>query len=254
MDNNYHNFIGDESQIREFYRQHIGKYQNQNYYSFIIIPIARRKYWSLLSTSQENMGTKIFSSQKDEDRFVNELRLYEVKCGLYKDKKDQIIPSEALAFYITANPMNEMKAFFAMQREVSEKLEIMLTTDKGQNSDKKEPNMISLYKKCLHKCDENFYKKLDVDTKDPEKIESLKIFLRDAMIKPELVIETRGGYHVLLNKSTTHKNNEKLYRFIEKANSILGIEDKWIAIERNPLLIIPGTYQGGFLARIVNFD
>jgi hypothetical protein len=250
---NYHSFIGDESQIREFYRQHIGKYQNQNYYSFIIVPIARRKYWSLLSTSQENMGTKIFSSQKDEDRFVNELQLYEVKCGLYKDKKDQIIPTEALAFYITANPMNEMKAFFAMQREVSEKLEIMLTFDKGQN--KKEPNMISLYKKCLHKSDENFFNKLDVDTKDPEKIETLKIFLRDAMIRPELVIETRGGYHILLNKSSIKGvKNEKLYRFIEKANNNLGIEDKWIAIEKNPLLIIPGTYQGGFLARIVNFD
>lgn len=31
-------------------------------------------------------------------------------------------------------------------------------------------------------------------------------------------------------------------------------EDAWITVEKNALVIIPGTYQGGFLARIVNFE
>jgi hypothetical protein len=91
---------------------------------------------------------------------------------------------------------------------------------------------------------------LDVDTKDPDKIESLKNFLREHGIKPQLAIETRGGYHVLLNRSSLGKNHEKLYRFIQSS-----LDEKWISIEGgNALVVIPGTWQGGFVTRIVNFD
>lgn len=315
----YHSFIADESQVREFFRQHIAPYHDESYLNFIIIPIARRKYWPSLSKSQMNLSTKVFSaSDTSEDRFVNELRRYEVKCGLYKDTftpkkmkddqlvKDQDIPSEAIAFYLTANPMNDLKAFFLMQREVSEKLESIVFAKNGtgrNTADKQIGQISSIYKSCLHKSDQKIFLKLDVDTKELIKIESLRKFMREHSIKPHLVVESRGGYHVLLKRSTIGKNHEKLYRFIQSTlkgipkippnnishstlNSNIGIEDlpdiesvesgesvesvenvenvenvevvrddeKWITIEKNALVIIPGTWQGGFIARIVNFD
>lgn len=265
----YHSFIADEAQVREFFRQYILPYRDEDYLNFIIIPIARRKYWAPLSKSQMNMSTKVFSVQDNEDRFVNELRRYEVKIGLYKDTlpvgqdpelpepnkanklrvdKEQDIPNEAFAFYLTANPMNDLKAFFLMQNEVSNKLQLLLNT-KTPNK-QKIGKISSIYKSCLHKSEHKVLLKLDVDTKDPDKIESLKNFLREHGIKPQLVIETRGGYHVLLNRSSLGKNHEKLYRFIQSS-----LDEKWISIEGgNALVVIPGTWQGGFVTRIVNFD
>lgn len=310
----YHSFIADESQVREFYRRHILPYRDESYLNFIIIPIARRKYWAPLSKSQMNMNTKVFSSNDDEDRFVNELRRYEVRCGLYKDTftkpktengkivKDQDIPDIAIAFYVTANPMNDLKAFFLMQREVSEKLEVLVMAKEKANSQPKIGHISSIFKSCLHKCDQKVFLKLDVDTKEADKIESLKKFLREHAIKPHLVVESRGGYHVLLKRSAIGKNHENLHRFIESTTKIdksfsakkQGItkkqhisaepcdnteepcdlseniegtedyeipegkeqreDDKWITVEKNALVIIPGTFQGGFITRIVDFD
>lgn len=251
---NYHTFIGDEAQIREFYRLHILPYKEIPYTNFIIIPIARRKYWTPLATSQENMSTKIFSPSDGEDRFVNELKRYEVRCGLYVDSKGQMIPSEAMAFYLTVNTMNELKAYFLMQQEVSKKLEILLLSkgDRGEkNEDKgnKLGHISSIFKSCLHKSDNKEFLKLDVDTKDADKIESLKTFLKEHSIEPHLVVETRGGYHVLLKKSMIGKHHEKLFRYVNETSE----KGSWITIEKNALVAIPGTFQGGFLVKLFKF-
>lgn len=260
----YHVFIGDESQVRLFHKLHIMPFVLEPYLDFIIIPIARRKYWQELSKSQMNLNTKIFASDDDEDRFVNELRRYEVRCDLYKDV-DKDIPSSAVAIYLTANPMNELKAFFAMQREVSEKLETIVlgrlrasstTEGNGKGISNRIGQMTSIFKSCLHKSDQNVFLKLDVDTKEEQKIMTLKTFFKERQILPHLIVESRGGYHVLLKRSLLGKNHEHLHKFVEGAtfhDPETKEEKSWVTVEKNALVIIPGTYQGGFLARIVNW-
>jgi hypothetical protein len=231
-------FIVDEVEVRKFYKHHLSKYADSKYLSFIIIPIARRKYWDKLSVSQFTVNTKLQSTREDEDNFVQEIRKYEVKEGLYNDNGVPI-PRDAFGFYITANPMNELKGYFLFQKEINGYIEQMVSRNEVPHF-----KMMSVYKSCLHKCPENDYVKLDVDTKDYEHIDELKQLFKKHGIVPHLVIESRGGYHVVLEKKKLGKEHKTLYDFCT-AN------ETWVTVEKNPLLVIPGTAQGGFVPRII---
>ncbi len=270
-------FIGNEEDVRKFYQLHISQFNTHDFNAFIIIPIARRKYCPSLSCSQFTISTRIFSTKDNVDKFVQELKKYEIADGLYKDG-DNSIPSSAMAIYMTVNPMNEMNAFFKFQEEMMKRVQEMLNGNTvpsfsesviPRNEEVKSAclqalvpvrstitdhqpvrakartdfKMTSLYKSCLHKSSENLFVKLDVDTKEEEKITVLREFLTpENYMTPYMVIESRGGYHVLLYKNA---NNRALYEFLQGKD--------WVTQEKNALVIIPGTYQGGFLTKIVQW-
>lgn len=196
---NYYKFVGCESDIRHFYQLHIQPFQASNNLSFILIPNARRKYWQPLSQSQIVMDTKLFSSKKGEDEFVRLLRKYEVQEGLYIDSSGATIPGLAMALYITLNPLDELRAYFSFQKEVGDRLQKMLFgTSEGNNVSCK---FMSIYKSCLHTAPIKAFRKFDVDSKEPDKINSLKELFKELNITPHLVIETKNGYHVVIRKS-----------------------------------------------------
>lgn len=81
--------------------------------------------------------------------------------------------------------------------------------------------------------------------------------MKEVGIKPHLIVESRGGFHVVLHNtmsfggedSTKHSRgqmNHRLYQFAQENKD-------WMTIERNPLIVIPGTFQGGFLTKLVNW-
>ena len=88
--------------------------------------------------------------------------------------------------------------------------------------------------------------KLDVDTHDPAHIASLDAFIASAKITVGIIIRTRGGYHYALLKDTVV--GDGLHKFT-KAN------EAWVTINRgSPVLAVPGTFQGGYVPRIVYPD
>lgn len=271
-------FIGNEDDIRKFYKLHLQQFTDQDYLTFIIIPIARRKYWQELSCSQFSINTKLFSSKKDENMFVREIKKYQIEEGLYVDGETPI-PASAMALYITADPMNEIQAYFSFQQKVGQRIEKIICKKETKNNKDNDPpmNMVSIYKSCLHTSPEKTFRKLDVDTKEHHLILKLRATLDELGIRPHLVVESRSGYHVVLhnersfepatpidnhqdnkdnqnnqnNKDNKDKNNKdnmnkSLYAFAQ-ANK------DWVTIENNPLIVIPGTYQGGFLTKLVDW-
>ena len=75
-------FVGNEEDVSKFYRLHMKEFSETKHVAFIIIPIARRKYFPGLSVSQFTINTRIFSltvSRDDEDRFLQDIQKYEVR-------------------------------------------------------------------------------------------------------------------------------------------------------------------------------
>lgn len=249
MTDRLYQFVSDEGQMRLFYQKHIMPFHEQNDLSYIILPTARRKYHPELGKSQMVTNTTTFSSLKTEDQFVERMRRYEIRDGTYKDQRtNESLPASAFAMYITVDPMNELRAFFKLQAEIGTRLEVRLRNQETNSSPLK---IESVYKSELHKCSENIFKKLDVDTKDPEKIEELRKILEENKIRMHLVIETKNGFHVLINTKNGDidtEGNKALYQFVSQAEV-----KSWITVEKNAMVVIPGTFQAGFPVRIVNW-
>lgn len=248
--------IHDEAQIRQFYQIHLQQYEEKNHLSFLILLMCRRKYFPESGITRTLLDRRTFSTKgygSREDRFVQILRQYEVAEGLYRDKKNNLtIPLSGLALYMTCDPLLEMAAWTKTQTEINQRQQKML--NQALQGDPIEPplkmNIETVFRDRLHASPSGIYRKLDVDTKDDQLITILIDFLKENQIKPELVIESNGGYHVVINqkngigiKKETHR---VLYDFA-KANQ------DWISIEKNALVIVPGTLQGGFPTRLVDW-
>lgn len=254
-------FIEDVEQVRMFYDKQIQPFNELPYLSFILLPTARRKNWPTLSRSQMVTNTRTFSSQKPFARFLEELKRYEIREGLYVDNRTgEPLPTEALIIYITLDPMNEIRGYYKLQGEMNDRLEKMIINtaktvkDDPPSLELPKLDVISTYKSCLHSCPERIFKKLDVDTKEPDKILKLREIINQNNIKLHLVIETKNGFHVVI----VQKNYASLIQGINKVSERILYEfvesnKDWVTIEKNALLVIPGTYQAGYLSKIVEW-
>ena len=71
----------------------------------------------------------------------------------------------------------------------------------------------------------------------------------------KIVVETRGGYHIVYQSSKSIKHKE-LWEFAQSTAFFKDnregkpIKDHWFSITNQPNVIIPGTYQGSFQAKI----
>ena len=253
--------IWDESQVRRFYQLHLAQFQESEYLSFLFFLVCRRKYFPSLTTTDTHFPRRTFSSHKNENLFVQEIRNYEVAEGLYKDKRNNaVIPASGLALYMTCDPLKEMDAWFKTQTEFNQRQQIMINhallkgenkTEKNENKKSENPpmNVESIFKNKLHASPTKIFKKLDVDTKDPVLIAKLRAMMKENQIKPSLVIESCNGFHVALNQTNGDlpgSSQKILYDFGQA-------HKEWMTIERNAMLIIPGTFQGGFPTRIVDW-
>lgn len=87
---------------------------------------------------------------------------------------------------------------------------------------------------------------LDFDTKNPAQCTELSLWLEESKLSENLLamIETRGGYHVVFGVLSKDQRRE-IY---------LWVKDRpWVTLKRDPAPPIPGTLQGGFPVRMVDW-
>lgn len=265
----YH-FIYDEEEVKKFFRKHMKPFMTSSYFSFLILPTARRKYFPELSTSQVVLRSCDFpcNAKNNEDRFLLILRRLQIQKGSYKDSKNgKELPSEAFGIYLTVDPLNELKAYNKVQKQVSDRFEKLicratqvlsehkkdvniehLNEDLNNEREQTNLNLESLYKSCLHSSPEKYFKKLDVDSKDEANITKLKSFFSENNIVPYLVVETHGGFHIIFTVNDLSNESQKnMYQF--------AVQNKeWMSIEKPGCLVaIPGTLQAGFKVKMVDW-
>ena len=219
-----HNFIYDEEQIKQFVDL-IGT-KDANHQMFIS---ARHKYNKDVPFKACNISPKSFYNV-DADHFIDLIRKYELPVGSYDDRGVSL-PTNCLVVYCTTNAREGKRA---AQNFINNCMNSVFSGD-GHIFNHLYENLNSAIMSSKAKTQ---LTTIDIDSKDEYK--EVKEFLIVENIVPAAVIETRGGYHVLLK---TDKNLSNVYKSFS-AKHTMG----------DTFCPIPGTLQGGFPVRFISFD
>lgn len=214
----------------------------EHHETFYLCLFARSKYCKEVAhIKSDKAQLKRFTSNKE--RLFNKILQLECPVGAYTTKEvggGQIaVPQEALALYITINPRSFIKATSAGLRKL---LDLVLQPYNGFHP----------YQEVLSEVQKAQSRKefvtFDFDMKKSDS-EFLFTYLK-ANLPYEAydVVETRGGYHLLVKPSLADKNSKMWYQNIALLLSQIS-DDK--NNKGDIMLPVPGTYQGGFTPKFI---
>ena len=189
---------------------------------FYVALFARKKYDSTGVLKADKSQLKRFVSSKE--RLFDKIRQLEVEVGCYKiDGKP--IPQESLALYINPNPRDMKKANFQM---IKKSLELIENDNPGFNIHAEALSCIQRSKS------KSYFLDFDIDDKN------IDLDLLKEKIDPKYydILETRGGYHILVKVREILKDI-KFHAIIRDLYKVDQIGDQ--------MMPIPGCVQGGFI-------
>lgn len=169
-----------------------------------------------------------------KERLFYKIKQLEVELGSYRQFQDEMpIPQEALAAYINPNPRCLYKATL---HGISTLARLIELNNKNHNPHQE---MLS----CIQRsCSRKIFSVFDIDTKEIDIILAVTEAL-GGHLECAKILETRGGYHVLVKLETIPNEIKKTwYQKLAKLSDVTG----------DALIPIPGTYQGGFCPHFIN--
>lgn len=216
-----HRFIYSTDEMKKFFD--LIECENKTHQTFVCV---RPKYSKNRPVKNQTMSQKCFYNYTF-DKFVDLIKKYELPVGCYKEN-DCVLPNECMVIYCTTNARNTKQG---AKKLLSECIDAAFSGDDyifNHLNPKMNGAIMSSKEKTL-------LTTIDIDSKDeyPE----VKEFLEEHKIVPAGVVETRGGYHVLLH---TNENLEKVYRKFSPKHTM-----------GDTFCPIPGTLQGGFPVKFV---
>ena len=214
--------INDEQLLKDFIAWLPECNEQEQYY---ISLLARSKYLSGdAAIKSDKQQLKRFTSRKD--MMFDKIRQLECAAGSYR-QNGNAIPQEALALYITVNPRDLWKATYSSLVNFAKKIQA------GHNSiNPQQEAMNEIQVSCSNK----YYIDVDVDIKDPQILKQIKGFINPSCLT---VLETRGGYHVLVKVSEIDPSYKKSW--YNNIMNLAGIDQSG-----DNLIPVPGCTQGGF--------
>jgi len=214
--------ITDEEKLKEFINWLPELEDNEKYYCSLF---ARKKYCTDLIKSNDKTQLRRFTSNKE--RLFEKIKQLEVSIDSYT-LRERTAPQEALAFYINPNPRDMKKATFEL---INKSLKLI-------QSDANNYNIHAEALSCIQKSkSRSCYVDFDFDTKEIDFEDLNQIIPRESYT----LIETRGGFHVLVDPKKTPKNN--WYKLIQDNFEVDQTGDNMIPV--------PGTHQGGFTPKFI---
>lgn len=222
--------IYDEDEIRRFITNVLKPLEDDEVY--ILLLTARKKYSSVISTSQEVVQRDIIRNN-DPERILRKIRKIANVRGIYADKNTgEDIPLDALVLYLLVDPRSMLKGY----RE-------FVNTIQGWTYDslKGESKNLEYYRRldvklfsAIHSSrSRSHYSVIDVDKKSHETLAEISRLLKEEI---KWTTATHGGFHIIANKN---KNTGAIIY-----NEISKMQD--VEILKNAMTPIPGTLQGGF--------
>lgn len=163
-------------------------------------------------------------------------------------KEGKVLPAKASVVYTCVNPRSLMKGFIDFQNDILKNFAEQSLTNNPQFSYLN--NIVSnLYSAIQRNGSRRVWVDIDCDIpKDRlDVIEPLILSLRIHSIK-HIIVETRGGYHVLIKRDTLKNSGLKLHEEIGGISTSLRTISTAgeIIINKNEMIPTPGTLQGGF--------
>jgi hypothetical protein len=220
--------ITDENALREFIDFLPNLNEQEKYYCCLF---ARSKYCKELThIKSDKAQLKRFVS--DKERLFDKIAQLEIPIGRYKQKQNSV-PQEALALYITINPRNMYKATINTMVKLAQSIR-----DQNVLMNPHQEALSEIQRTKSRTC----YIDFDIDNKMPlkELRETIQCYINQEAIN---IIETRGGYHVLINPVLVRDEfKNTFYQNLSKLSDQSG----------DQMIPVPGTYQGGFTPKILS--
>lgn len=228
--------VTDDQKLRDFIKWLPDLNQYEKYYLCLF---ARNKYCKELThIKSDKAQLKRFVS--DKERMYWKIKQLETEVGNYRQKENPV-PQEALALYITPNPRSTWKATFNSLIKLSSAIR---DTNVSNNPHQEVLSEIQKAKGTTHYIDFDIDYPKDIG--DPEVHTANMIDEVCQYVNPDAVswLRTRGGLHVLINpKKVVPIFKNSFYQNIAKMGSVDQTGDQ--------LIPVPGTYQGGFTPQFI---
>jgi hypothetical protein len=198
---------------------------------FYVALFARKKYCAAIKyIKTDKAQCKRFLSTK-KDLY---LKVKQLECPINSfTVKEETIPQEALALYISMNPRDMLEA----TRNSLIKLATLIgKTYNGYNPHQEV--MSEVHKACSRKV----YFDLDFDNIEWSEIEEQVL----AAVNPDAinVLKTKNGFHLLIKLKQIHKDFEKTW--YKKLTSLVQCD-----VRGDNLIPIAGCTQGGFIPHFI---
>jgi hypothetical protein len=175
-------------------------------------------------------GNLLFRGISDKKSLVRKFQQLECPIGSY-EKVGQPIPQEALALYINPNPRNLFSATLNSLCKLAENIKA------GHKTASPHKEALS----CVQtSAGDKIFLDFDIDFKQPSYVKSALQILKPLI--PEIV-ETRGGYHVLVRRDQISQIQEKMWhKKMSELSDVTG----------DCLIPVVGGFHGGFTPKFVN--
>ena len=230
METNY-KVVNDYPSLKDFVDWLPDLLPDETYYFCLF---ARSKYADgFAHISSDKQQLKRFTSNKE--RMIDKIGQLEIPLGRYK-QKDNIVPQEALALYMTVNPRSFEKATKASLIDF-----VKLITEPYNGWNPHARVMSNIQRSVGRK----IYFDIDFDIEKGEQVMAVKrrVFEKitgEDMINVDCitVLNTRGGFHLLIELKKIDKKYEKTWW--KNLNSLEGVD-----MSGDMMIPVPGTYQGG---------
>lgn len=211
---------------------------NETYYLSLF---ARKKYCSDLIKSNDKTQLKRFISSKEQ--MLNKIEQLELPMGRWI-LKDTVAPQESLVLYINPNPRCMKKATEMIGKKCWDLI-------KNKNYNIHTEVLFCIQQSKGRGC----YVDFDIDSKSIDLNLIKSIIPRDAYS----ILETRGGYHLLVDPQLADKPFYTTWNGVKSKNQT---NDWYIQIKRmfqvdqvgDQMIPVPGCVQGGFVPRFVDID
>jgi hypothetical protein len=267
----YHDLIHDENELRVaaslFLTAIDSKDKDDNV--MMLSVFARDKYMEeKMPVCMNACIKKVVLRQSNADEFVKEVKRLESRVGSYTfhhKQQSYVLQDAALVVILSLNTASMRAAHMALHQEV-------MNDWTKQNSRVKDPHkMVSEFHSLIHSdaSKSKTVMDIDIDTKDQNHLALIadQWFL-NADVSANLdnlvvaMIETTNGYHLVMRrKGLNKKQHENLYHvlsktcwnFSEKNRLGVSVNKKFISKNEGAGVPLPGTYQGRFPVRFVNY-
>jgi hypothetical protein len=185
--------------------------------------------------------------------FLRTIRSFEVNTGAYKTKSNHDIPSDCMVCYININPSNTLKVYNDFSNTMNN---LMFELSQCAVNKLDSSNVIGRINKMYHTMMTCYQRNrgtkhyIDIDFDIPKEkffiVRNFSQYLKENGIE-YFIVETHGGYHVLLKRDTIKMN------FTQEIKNLNQVFPEYeIIVNKNEMIPLPGTLHGGFKVRVID--
>lgn len=245
-------FIYSEDEVRKFFSILSPLKPDEAYFVSLS---ARNKYLTDEERKAIDLGrTEMFArklvKQYTYEAFIRTLRTYEINDGGFTSRSNIPLPEKCIVIYANINPVSGKAAL----KEFYEKTtQLLFDLSDDNDSHKRLASLDTELMNCYQRA-RGTKKFIDIDCDVPDDgVDIVELVLNEfkANSVDYHVIKTRGGFHILIDRSTLHYNYTTI---INKANE-LAVErfgHAEVVVNKNEMVPICGCISAGFPVHFVN--